>query len=208
MISTETGADAMKLTARQQQVLDVIREYVADTGYPPTRADIARELGFKSANAAEEHLRALARKGAIEMIAGASRGIRLTESSGLPIIGRVAAGAPVLAAEHIEDYCELSPGFFSPSADFLLRVTGDSMRDVGILDGDLLAVHNTATARDGQIVVARIEDEVTVKRLKRSGQHTLKLLPENPDFDPIVVDLRQTEVAIVGISVGVIRQQL
>ncbi len=198
----------MKLTARQQQVLDVIREYVADTGYPPTRADIARELGFKSANAAEEHLRALARKGAIEMIAGASRGIRLTESSGLPIIGRVAAGAPVLAAEHIEDYCELSPGFFSPSADFLLRVTGDSMRDVGILDGDLLAVHNTATARDGQIVVARIEDEVTVKRLKRSGQHTLKLLPENPDFDPIVVDLRQTEVAIEGISVGVIRQQL
>lgn len=208
MISTGTGADAMKLTARQQQVLDVIREYVADTGYPPTRADIARELGFKSANAAEEHLRALARKGAIEMIAGASRGIRLTESSGLPIIGRVAAGAPVLAAEHIEDYCELSPGFFSPSADFLLRVTGDSMRDVGILDGDLLAVHNTATARDGQIVVARIEDEVTVKRLKRSGQHTLKLLPENPDFDPIVVDLRQTEVAIEGISVGVIRQQL
>ncbi len=198
----------MKLTARQQQVLDVIREYVADTGYPPTRADIARELGFKSANAAEEHLRALARKGAIEMIAGASRGIRLTESSGLPIIGRVAAGAPVLAAEHIEDYCELSPGFFSPSADFLLRVTGDSMRDAGILDGDLLAVHNTATARDGQIVVARIEDEVTVKRLKRSGQHTLKLLPENPDFDPIVVDLRQTEVAIEGISVGVIRQQL
>lgn len=208
MISTGTGADAMKLTARQQQVLDVIREYVADTGYPPTRADIARELGFKSANAAEEHLRALARKGAIEMIAGASRGIRLTESSGLPIIGRVAAGAPVLAAEHIEDYCELSPGFFSPSADFLLRVTGDSMRDAGILDGDLLAVHNTATARDGQIVVARIEDEVTVKRLKRSGQHTLKLLPENPDFDPIVVDLRQTEVAIEGISVGVIRQQL
>ena len=198
----------MKLTTRQQQVLDVIREYVADTGYPPTRADIARELGFKSANAAEEHLRALARKGAIEMIAGASRGIRLTESSGLPIIGRVAAGAPVLAAEHIEDYCELSPGFFSPSADFLLRVTGDSMRDAGILDGDLLAVHNTATARDGQIVVARIEDEVTVKRLKRSGQHTLKLLPENPDFDPIVVDLRQTEVAIEGISVGVIRQQL
>ena len=198
----------MKLTARQQQVLDVIREYVADTGYPPTRADIARELGFKSANAAEEHLRALARKGAIEMIAGASRGIRLTESSGLPIIGRVAAGAPVLAAEHIEDYCELSPGFFSPSADFLLRVTGDSMRDAGILDGDLLAVHNTATARDGQIVVARIEDEVTVKRLKRSGQHTLKLLPENPDFDPIVVDLRQTEVAIEGISVGVIRQQV
>jgi repressor LexA len=198
----------MKLTARQQQVLDVIRQYVAETGYPPTRADIARELGFKSANAAEEHLRALARKGAIEMIAGASRGIRLTESSGLPIIGRVAAGSPVLATEHIEDYCELPPGFFSPNADYLLRVTGDSMKDVGILDGDLLAVQNTQTARDGQIVVARIEDEVTVKRLKRSGQHSVKLLPENSDYKPIVVDLRQTEFAIEGVSVGVIRQSL
>ena len=198
----------MKLTARQQQVLDVIRQYVAETGYPPTRADIARELGFKSANAAEEHLRALARKGAIEMIPGASRGIRLTESSGLPIIGRVAAGSPVLATEHIEDYCELPPGFFSPNADYLLRVTGDSMKDVGILDGDLLAVQNTQTARDGQIVVARIEDEVTVKRLKRSGQHSVKLLPENPDYKPIVVDLRQTEFAIEGVSVGVIRQSL
>jgi len=198
----------MKLTARQQQVLDVIRQYVAETGYPPTRADIARELGFKSANAAEEHLRALARKGAIEMIAGASRGIRLTESSGLPIIGRVAAGSPVLATEHIEDYCELPPGFFSPNADYLLRVTGDSMKDVGILDGDLLAVQNTQTARDGQIVVARIEDEVTVKRLKRSGQHSVKLLPENSDYKPIVVDLRQREFAIEGVSVGVIRQRL
>jgi repressor LexA len=197
----------MKLTARQEQVLNVIRDYVADTGYPPTRADIARELGFKSANAAEEHLRALARKGAIEMIAGASRGIRLTESSGLPIVGRVAAGSPVLATEHIEDYCELSPGFFSPRADYLLRVTGESMRDIGILDGDLLAVHSTPTAQDGQVVVARIEDEVTVKRLQRSGQHTLKLLPENDDFDSIVVDLRNTECAIEGISVGVIRQQ-
>ena len=154
-----------------------------------------------------DDLRALARKGAIEMIAGASRGIRLTESSGLPIVGRVAAGSPILATEHIEDYCELSPGFFSPQADYLLRVTGDSMKDVGILDGDLLAVHSTSTARDGQIVVARIEDEVTVKRLKRSGQHTLKLLPENADFEPIVVDLRSTECAIEGISVGIIRQQ-
>ena len=142
------------------------------------------------------------------MIAGASRGIRLTESSGLPIIGRVAAGSPVLATEHIEDYCELPPGFFSPNADYLLRVTGDSMKDVGILDGDLLAVQNTQTARDGQIVVARIEDEVTVKRLKRSGQHSVKLLPENPDYKPIVVDLRQTEFAIEGVSVGVIRQSL
>ena len=198
----------MKLTARQEQVLEVIRQYVDDTGYPPTRADIARELGFKSANAAEEHLRALARKGAIEMIAGASRGIRLTEQSGLPIIGRVAAGAPVLAQEHVEDYCELSAGFFSPRADYLLRVTGDSMKDVGILDGDLLAVHNTETARDGRIVVARIEDEVTVKRLKRSGQNVLKLLPENPDYEPIVVDLRHTQCAIEGISVGVIRQKI
>lgn len=197
----------MKLTARQEQVLNVIRQYVADTGYPPTRADIARELGFKSANAAEEHLRALARKGAIEMIAGASRGIRLTESTGIPIVGRVAAGSPVLATEHIEDYCELSPTFFSPPADYFLRVTGDSMKEIGILDGDLLAVHNTSTARDGQIVVARIEDEVTVKRLKRAGQHTLKLLPENADYEPIVVDLRRAECAIEGISVGVIRQQ-
>ena len=184
----------MKLTARQEQVLNVIRQYVADTGYPPTRADIARELGFKSANA-------------VEMIAGASRGIRLTESTGIPIVGRVAAGSPVLATEHIEDYCELSPTFFSPPADYFLRVTGDSMKEVGILDGDLLAVHNTSTARDGQIVVARIEDEVTVKRFKRAGQHTLKLLPENADYEPIVVDLRRTECAIEGISVGVIRQQ-
>ena len=198
----------MKLTSRQEQVLDVIRQYLADTGYPPTRADIARELGFKSANAAEEHLRALARKGAIEMIAGASRGIRLTESTGLPIIGRVAAGSPILATEHIEDYCELSAQFFSPPADFLLRVTGDSMKDVGILDGDLLAVHNTSTARDGQIVVARIEDEVTVKRLQRAGAHMVKLLPENADFDPIEVDLRTTGCSIEGISVGVIRQQI
>ena len=198
----------MKLTSRQEQVLDVIRQYLADTGYPPTRADIARELGFKSANAAEEHLRALARKGAIEMIAGASRGIRLTESTGLPIVGRVAAGSPILATEHIEDYCELSAQFFSPPADFLLRVAGDSMKDAGILDGDLLAVHNTSTARDGQIVVARIEDEVTVKRLQRVGAHSLQLLPENVDFDPIEVDLRTTDCSIEGISVGVIRQQL
>ena len=153
-------------------------------------------------------MRALARKGAIEMIAGASRGIRLTESSGLPIVGRVAAGSPILATEHIEDYCELSAQFFSPPADFLLRVTGDSMKDVGILDGDLLAVHNTSTARDGQIVIARIEDEVTVKRLQRAGAHTLKLLPENADFDHIEVDLRTTDCSIEGISVGVIRQQI
>ena len=198
----------MKLTSRQEQVLDVIRQYLADTGYPPTRADIARELGFKSANAAEEHLRALARKGAIEMIAGASRGIRLTESTGLPIIGRVAAGSPILATEHIEDYCELSAQFFSPPADFLLRVPGDTTKDVGILDGDLLAVHNTSKARDGQIVIARIEDEVTVKRLQRAGANMVKMLPENADFYPIEIDLRTTDCSIEGISVGVIRQQI
>ena len=195
------------LTPRQTQVLDLIKRHIDDTGYPPTRADIAKELGFRSANAAEEHLRALARKGAIEIIPGTSRGIKLPESQGVPIVGRVAAGNPILAQEHIEDYCELSPSFFSPQADYLLRVTGDSMKDVGILDGDLLAVHSTPTARDGQIVVARIEDEVTVKRLKRCGQHTLKLLPENTDFEPIAVDLRSTECAIEGISVGIIRQQ-
>ena len=197
----------MKLTARQEQVMDVIRRYGTETGFPPTRADIARELGFKSANAAEEHLRALARKGAIEMIAGTSRGIRLKESNNLPIVGRVAAGSPVLASEHIEDYCQVSPRVFAPQAHFLLRVTGDSMKDAGILHGDLLAVHSTSEARDGQIVVIRIEDEVTVKRLNRVGEHILKLLSENPDYQPIVVDLRHTICTIEGISVGVIRQQ-
>ena len=138
-----------KLTHRQQQVLDIVRLHIDDTGYPPTRADIARELGFKSANAAEEHLKALARKGAIEMIAGASRGIRLPHSSGIPIIGRVAAGSPVLAEQHIEDYCELPPGFFKPRADYFLTVQGDSMIDIGIFDGDLLAVHSTPVAKNG-----------------------------------------------------------
>ena len=195
----------MKLTARQEQVLNVIGQYVADTGYPPTRADIARELGFKSANAAEEHLRALARKGAIEMIAGASRGIRLTESSGLPIVGRVAAGSPVLATEHIEDYCELSPGFFSPQADYLLRVTGDSMKDVGILDGDLLAVHSTQDVHNGQVVVARVGEEVTVKRFRREG-NKVWLIAENEEFAPIEVDLTEQELFIEGLGVGVIRR--
>ncbi len=196
-----------KLTARQQQVLDLVRRHIEDTGFPPTRADIARELGFRSANAAEEHLKALARKGAIEMIAGASRGIRLPESAGIPIVGRVAAGEPVLAQEHIEDYCDLSPAFFKPRADYFLRVTGDSMTGIGILDGDLLAVHSTPVARNGDIVVARIDDEVTVKRLRRGGQkHLLELLPENADYDPIRVDLRERTFAIEGLSVGVLRR--
>jgi repressor LexA len=201
------GVRAMeKLTARQAQVLDVIRRYVDDTGFPPTRADIARELGFRSANAAEEHLKALARKGAIEMIAGASRGIRLPDTRGLPIVGRVAAGAPLLAEEHIEDYCDLPGHFFAPSADYFLEVRGDSMIKVGIFDGDLLAVHKTNDAREGQIIVARIEDEVTVKRLERPNAHTVHLLPENDAYEPIVVDLAHQAFAVEGISVGVLRR--
>ncbi|MCB1853356.1 MAG: transcriptional repressor LexA [Pseudomonadales bacterium] len=196
-----------KLTPRQQQVLDLVRRHIDQTGYPPTRADIARELGFKSANAAEEHLKALARKGAIEMIAGASRGIRLPESAGIPIVGRVAAGNPVLAQQHIEDYCDLAPSFFKPRADYLLRVQGDSMIEIGILDGDLLAVHSTPSADNGAIVVARIDDEVTVKRLHRTRhRHLLELLPENSDYQPIRVDLREQSFAIEGISVGVLRR--
>lgn len=196
----------IKLTQRQAQVLDIIRRYVQDTGYPPTRADIAKELNFRSANAAEEHLKALARKGAIEIIPGASRGIRLTEELGLPVVGRVAAGSPVLAQEHIEKHIDLAANFFSPAADYLLLVTGDSMINAGILDGDLLAVHSCAEARDNQIVVARIEDEVTVKRLRRSGSYRVELLAENPAYPPIVVDLRDQAFAIEGISVGVLRR--
>lgn len=196
-----------KLTQRQQQVLDIVRQHIDDTGYPPTRADIARELGFKSANAAEEHLKALARKGAIEIIPGASRGIRLPDSGGIPIVGRVAAGSPVLAQEHIEDHCDLPPSFFKPAADYFLRVQGDSMIDVGIFDGDLLAVHSTAVANNGDIVVARIDDEVTVKRLHQTrDRHRLELLAENQDYAPIEVDLREQEFAIEGLSVGVLRR--
>ena len=196
-----------KLTQRQQQVLDIVRQHINETGYPPTRADIAQKLGFKSANAAEEHLKALARKGAIEMIAGASRGIRLPESNGIPIIGRVAAGDPILAEAHIEDYCDLPPSFFKPGADYFLKVQGDSMIEVGIFDGDLLAVHSTPVANNGDIVVARIEDEVTVKRLQHTNKkHLLKLLPENEDYQPITVDLREKDFAIEGLSVGVLRR--
>lgn len=199
----------IKLTARQQQVLDLIKDKMDETGYPPTRVEIAKALGFKSANAAEEHLRALARKGAIEMVPGASRGIRLpqTETPGIPIIGRVAAGSPILAQEHIEDYCELKPEFFSPSADYFLRVNGESMIDVGIFDGDLLAVHSTDQARNGQIVVARIGEEVTVKRYQRDGNsRSILLIAENKDYEPIHVDLSEEEFAIEGLSVGVVRQ--
>jgi len=195
-----------KLTARQQQVLDVIRSSIDDTGMPPTRADIARTLGFKSANAAEEHLKALAKKGVIELVASTSRGIRLTEQNGLPIVGRVAAGAPILAQEHVENYCDLSPSFFSPPAHYLLEVKGDSMINAGIFDGDLLAVHSTSNVREGQIAVVRIEDEVTVKRWHRKSLSQISLIAENPDYAPIEVDLSEQEVSIEGISVGVIRR--
>jgi repressor LexA len=197
------------LTTRQAQVLDIIKQHICDTGYPPTRADIAQELGFKSPNAAEEHLKALARKGAIEMIPGTSRGIRVPEDTGLPVIGRVAAGSPILAAEHIEDRIELPAGFFHPRADFLLRVRGDSMCEIGILDGDLLAVHKTPEAANGQIVVARVDDEVTVKRFQRTRNRSkVLLLPENSNYSPIEVDLREQAFQIEGLSVGVIRQSI
>lgn len=202
-----------KLTARQQEVLDVIKQVMKDTGMPPTRSDIANILGFRSANAAEEHLKVLAKKGAIEILPGTSRGIRIlqqedaAEELGLPIIGRVAAGNPITALEHVEDYCPIPENFFRPSADYLLRVKGESMKDIGILDGDLLAVHKTQQANDGDIIVARVDDEVTVKRLKREKQkHLVTLLPENDNFSPISVDLREQFFAIEGISVGVIRR--
>ncbi|MEK9497758.1 transcriptional repressor LexA [Photorhabdus sp. P32] len=193
------------LTARQQQVYDLVRDHISQTGMPPTRAEIAARLGFRSPNAAEEHLKALARKGVIEIVAGASRGIRLLfEESGLPLIGRVAAGEPLLAQEHIESHYQVDPALFKPSADFLLRVSGMSMKDVGIMDGDLLAVHKTQDVHNGQIIVARIEDEVTVKRFKQTGNR-VELLAENPEFKPIVVDLREQSLTIEGLAVGVIR---
>lgn len=195
------------LTARQTEVLNLIRTHIEETGYPPTRAEIARELGFRSANAAEEHLKALARKGAIEIIPGASRGIRLPVSQGIPIVGRVAAGNPILAEENIEDYCDVPTSLFHPHADYFLRVKGMSMKDVGIMEDDLLAVHSCADANNGEIIVARIDDEVTVKRLRRTrSRYLLELLPENEDFDTIHVDLREQNFTIEGISVGVLRQ--
>lgn len=202
----------MKLTARQTQVLDCIRRHIDATGYPPTRAEIAKELGFKSANAAEEHLKALQRKGAIEIIQHTSRGIRLpeetppqAEETGLPLIGAVAAGSPILAIEHIQERCQIAPDFFHPKADYLLRVKGMSMKNIGIMDGDLLAVHQTHNVRNGQIVVARIGDEVTVKRFQREGNR-VSLIAENEEFSPIEVDLSQDELVIEGLGVGVIRQ--
>jgi repressor LexA len=201
-----------ELTARQLQVLNFIRKAVEENGLPPTRSEIAEALGFRSANAAEEHLRALARKGAIELRPGASRGIRLPDLNrgqvlGLPIVGRVAAGQPILASEHIEEHLQLDPAAFRPRADYLLRVQGMSMRDAGILPDDLLVVHTTATAENGQIVVARLEDEVTVKRFRRRGQR-VSLLPENDEFAPIEVDLGSRSLVIEGLVVGVVRSRV
>ena len=200
------------LTARQQEVYDFLKHHLETTGMAPTRAEISKELGFRSPNAAEEHLKALAKKGVIEIVSGASRGIRLLlednnveEESGLPLIGRVAAGEPILAEQHIEGTYHVDPTMFKPQADFLLKVYGQSMKDIGILDGDLLAVHSTKDVRNGQVVVARIEDEVTVKRLERKGS-IIYLHAENEEFAPIVVDLTQRpHFEIEGIAVGIIR---
>ncbi|MBF8177006.1 MAG: transcriptional repressor LexA [Burkholderiaceae bacterium] len=215
----------IKLTARQEQILNLIRDAIENTGFPPTRAEIATELGFRSANAAEEHLQALARKGAIEISPGTSRGIRLRDMGhgddrssarqmalphpalmqlSLPLVGRVAAGSPILAQEHIEATYDVDRSLFSAKPDFLLKVRGMSMRDAGILDGDLLAVKKIDTAKNGQIVVARLGEEVTVKRYKKSGS-LIELLPENPDFEPILVDLAHDEFALEGLAVGLMR---
>ncbi|HWT36860.1 MAG TPA: transcriptional repressor LexA [Paraburkholderia sp.] len=210
-----------KLTARQQQVFDLIRRAIERTGFPPTRAEIAAELGFSSANSAEEHLRALARKGVIELAAGASRGIRLITSHddsphqftlphasimqlSLPLVGRVAAGSPILAQEHISQTYTCDPSLFSSKPDYLLKVRGLSMRDAGIFDGDLLAVQKKSEAKDGQIIVARLGDDVTVKRLKRRP-NGIELIAENPDYENIFVQAGSAEFALEGIAVGLIR---
>jgi repressor LexA len=196
------------LTPRQTQILEVIQDFIAETGMPPTRAEIARELGFKSANAAEEHLRALQKKGVLDLVPGASRGIQLKDSLrnqiGLPLVGRVAAGSPILAEEHIETHYRIDPQLFNPKPHYLLRVHGMSMKNAGILDGDLVAVHRTPEVRSRQIVVARIDDEVTVKRYRQNGS-VVELLPENEDFDTIRIDLNEQTMVIEGVVVGVIR---
>ncbi|MBM3353896.1 MAG: transcriptional repressor LexA [Betaproteobacteria bacterium] len=200
------------LTVRQGEILRLIKDLTEVCGFPPTRAEIAQRMGFRSVNAAEQHLRALERKGALEISAGSSRGIKVRERGGaklgrlleLPVIGRVAAGSPILAEEHVQARYQVDPNLFTPRADYLLKVRGLSMREAGILEGDLLAVHRTQEAHSGQIVVARFADEVTVKRFRRRG-HAVQLLPENPDFQPIEVDARDENFAIEGVAVGVIR---
>ncbi|WP_133408434.1 transcriptional repressor LexA [Parashewanella tropica] len=197
------------LTPRQAEILELIKSNISETGMPPTRAEIARRLGFRSANAAEEHLKALAKKGYIEIMPGTSRGIRLTQEvteqeTGLPLIGQVAAGAPILAQEHVEQHYQVDAHLFKPAADFLLRVRGDSMKDIGILEGDLLAVHKQQQANNGQVVVARLEDEVTVKRFEQKG-NVVYLHAENEEYAPIEVDLTYEQCEIEGLAVGVIR---
>lgn len=217
----------LKLTERQEQILNLIKVAIEVTGFPPTRAEIAADMGFRSANAAEEHLQALARKGVIEITPGASRGIRLIHNTPqnnsssdsnkaisaahsaiqqllLPLVGRVAAGSPILAQEHIEASYNVDPSLFSAKPDFLLKVRGLSMRDIGILEGDLLAVKKVDSARNGQIVVARIGEDVTVKRFKKTGT-LIELLPENPDFEPIRVVAGRDEFALEGLVVGLLR---
>ena len=198
------------LTPRQRQVLHFIQESLAEQGLPPTRAEIAEALGFKSANAAEEHLRALQRKGVIELRPGASRGIQLKDSirdqMGLPLIGRVAAVRPILAEENIEARYQIDPQLFQPRPHYLLKVSGMSMRNAGILDGDLVAVHRTPEVRNRQIIVARLENEVTVKRYRQDGSIAW-LLPENEDFEPMRIDLREQSLTIEGVVVGVVRQE-
>ena len=221
--------DAPKLTDRQQQILDLVQSAIERTGAPPTRAEIAAELGFKSANAAEEHLQALARKGVIELVGGTSPGIRLQSEAlralnqmrgkqfslplpslaqlSLPLVGRVAAGSPILAQEHIDQTYVVEASMFPRRPDYLLKVRGMSMRDAGIMDGDLLAVQKATDAKNGQIVVARLGDEVTVKRFRRN-RNTIELLPENPDFEPIVVNSGETDFVIEGLAVGLIRNNM
>jgi repressor LexA len=196
------------LTGRQAEILAFIRRHLSTHGAPPTRAEIVSAFGFRSPTAAEDHLRALARKGAIRLVPGASRGIRLEEAAndalGLPLVGRVAAGSPIMSDPNLESRIPVPPEMFRPRADFFLRVRGDSMRDAGILDGDFLAVHQQATAHDGQIVVARMGDEITVKRFRREGD-VVRLFPANPDYAPIRVDLARQELVIEGLAVGLIR---
>ena len=199
------------LTPRQMQILRLVQRFIAETGMPPTRAEIARELGFRSANAAEEHLRALARKGVIALVPGTSRGIQLKdtlrEQMGLPLIGRVAAGKPIFAEENFEARLQIDPSLFQPRPHYLLKVTGMSMKDAGILDGDLVAVHRTPEVRNRQIVVARLGDEVTVKRFRRT-RTTIELLPENPDFQPIIVPFGDVDFELEGIAVGLVRNNM
>ncbi len=197
----------MQLTDRQKEILDMIRGKMEAEGVPPTRAEIAAALGFRSPNAAEQHLKALAKKGAIELVPGSSRGIRLPEPPGLPVVGRVAAGHPILAEQNVERRVNMDPGLFRPRADYLLKVVGMSMRDAGIHDGDMVVVHRSPEVRNGQVVVARLDDEVTVKRYRQRASEVW-LLPENPDFEPIHFDMRERAMVIEGVVIGVIRNDI